>query len=310
MKKQCKKCQTEFIPSKGLVNFCSNKCKCSRETKSYIDKLRTKSINFYHKENHYDFLDNKYTKLYFKILNKSTLSSNSEKHHVIPKSLGGHNNFMNLRRISTREHFICHYLLTKMIPTNTQDYYKMVKAFMMMKMGVEGDHQRYFNSHLYKSKRIEFGKAQSYYQQGNKHSQYGSKWMYLEDESKKVKAEEVNKHLEMGWEFGRHKKIFNLKCAWCCEDYKSEIKRRKYNYCSDQCQVNFNTYKSAQKASDYFFEFINGEYDSIRDFCRNNDGVTVSHVSILAMWKKYIIGLKLKMGESFSSLEARKQFRL
>jgi len=39
----------------------------------------------------------------------------SECHHIIPKSLGGSDNTENLVRLTAREHFIAHWLLTKMV---------------------------------------------------------------------------------------------------------------------------------------------------------------------------------------------------
>ncbi len=39
----------------------------------------------------------------------------TERHHIIPKSLGGNNSKENLVRLTAREHFICHWLLTKMV---------------------------------------------------------------------------------------------------------------------------------------------------------------------------------------------------
>lgn len=67
------------------------------------------------------FLDNKYTKLYYTIINKAKireienpLISYTERHHIIPKSLGGTNLTINLVRLKPREHFIVHRLLTKM----------------------------------------------------------------------------------------------------------------------------------------------------------------------------------------------------
>jgi hypothetical protein len=80
----------------------------------------------------YAFLDNKYTRLYFKIISipDHKESGYTELHHIIPKSLGGSNSKTNLVRISARKHFICHYLLTKM--TDGRDRYKMYKALWTM----------------------------------------------------------------------------------------------------------------------------------------------------------------------------------
>lgn len=65
------------------------------------------------------FIDNKYTRWYFNIVNKAKLrtlptDTYTEKHHIIPKSLDGDNSIDNLVRLLAREHFICHLLLIKM----------------------------------------------------------------------------------------------------------------------------------------------------------------------------------------------------
>lgn len=64
------------------------------------------------------FIDNKYTKWYNNIISNAksrilTEFSYYEIHHIIPKSLGGNNSNENLVKLSAREHFICHLLLTK-----------------------------------------------------------------------------------------------------------------------------------------------------------------------------------------------------
>ena len=63
------------------------------------------------------FIDNKYTSIYYSIIERSknrNISGYTEKHHIIPKSLGGTNNTSNIVILTAREHYICHVLLTKM----------------------------------------------------------------------------------------------------------------------------------------------------------------------------------------------------
>ena len=63
------------------------------------------------------FIINKYTKWYnaiIEVAKNRELLNNFEKHHIIPKSLGGTNDKENLVKLTMREHFICHQLLTKM----------------------------------------------------------------------------------------------------------------------------------------------------------------------------------------------------
>lgn len=64
------------------------------------------------------FSDNKYKKWYDQIINRAklrTLDSYTERHHIIPRCLGGTNDPRNLVRLTAREHFICHWLLPKFV---------------------------------------------------------------------------------------------------------------------------------------------------------------------------------------------------
>jgi hypothetical protein len=63
------------------------------------------------------FLDNKYTIWYYSIIsNRQNNPSDgyTEKHHIIPKSLGGSNKKENLVNLTAREHFVCHRLLMRL----------------------------------------------------------------------------------------------------------------------------------------------------------------------------------------------------
>ena len=82
------------------------------------------------------FKDNKYTKHYNLLIEKAknrTLPKETyiERHHVIPRSLGGTNDKDNLVRLTAREHYIAHLLLWKMkLPGEAN--MKMVHAFNQM----------------------------------------------------------------------------------------------------------------------------------------------------------------------------------
>lgn len=83
----------------------------------------------------YIYLDNKYTKWYYAIIQAAQnrrLESNIrvEKHHIIPRSLGGGNEVTNLVALTLREHYICHLLLTKMCTGKA--LHKMIRAAWMM----------------------------------------------------------------------------------------------------------------------------------------------------------------------------------
>lgn len=64
------------------------------------------------------FLSNKYTKIYYQLINRArcrTVEGYREKHHIIPKCIGGTNDKSNLVSLTAREHFICHLLLVRMV---------------------------------------------------------------------------------------------------------------------------------------------------------------------------------------------------
>lgn len=62
-----------------------------------------------------------YMKLYDSLINnrrnKGTPSGYKERHHVVPKSLGGSNDSDNIVALTAREHFVAHLLLAKIHPT-------------------------------------------------------------------------------------------------------------------------------------------------------------------------------------------------
>jgi 5-methylcytosine-specific restriction endonuclease McrA len=64
------------------------------------------------------FIDNKYTRVYYAIIDRAQTrtipKTFTEKHHVIPRSLGGSEAKSNLVVLTAREHFLCHWLLVKM----------------------------------------------------------------------------------------------------------------------------------------------------------------------------------------------------
>jgi hypothetical protein len=77
---------------------------------------------------------NKYTTWYTAITDRARtrkLEGYTERHHVIPKSLNGTDDNTNLVDLTAREHFICHWLLTKMYTGEAKS--KMIYALNGMK---------------------------------------------------------------------------------------------------------------------------------------------------------------------------------
>lgn len=102
-----------------------------------------------YKSNYYDYIN------YVKSLDRKL--DYSETHHIIPRCLGGTDDESNLVILTAREHFLAHYLLTKIYPNNM----KIIDAFRMMGVVNIIEQKRYINSRLYESKKKLFSEARS-----------------------------------------------------------------------------------------------------------------------------------------------------
>jgi len=81
------------------------------------------------------FLDNKYTNIYYQIISraqtrlyKKSKSDGYQRHHIVPKCIGGTDNPDNLVMLTYKEHRVCHCLLIKMQLTKSAEI-KMRHAY-------------------------------------------------------------------------------------------------------------------------------------------------------------------------------------
>ena len=105
--------------------------------------------------NHYCVQDMNYQKVYDDLIAKcqarQSVDGYKERHHIIPKSLGGSNDSSNLVDLTAREHFVAHFLLAKIYGGNQWSSIKRMR----------GNDDFYINSRLYKVARREIAKETS-----------------------------------------------------------------------------------------------------------------------------------------------------
>jgi 5-methylcytosine-specific restriction endonuclease McrA len=146
-----------------------------------------------------------YNKIYNSLINKRKIDVPQgyvERHHIIPKSLGGSDRSDNLVYLTAREHFVAHLLLVK-IYENTQNYHKMLKAFFMMLVCESENQKRYITSRKFEVMRKEYAIAKSIEQSGVRNSQYGTCWITHElFGKKKIKKELIEEYIFQGWYCG------------------------------------------------------------------------------------------------------------
>ena len=113
----------------------------------------------------------KYTRWYNQITDRARnriMEDYTETHHIKPRSLGGTDDIHNLVKLTAREHFICHWLLTKM--TTGEDRAKMIYALNGMKRSNKFA-QRYetkITARVYESLKKEFSAVHSATMKGRK----------------------------------------------------------------------------------------------------------------------------------------------
>lgn len=133
------------------------------------------------------YLHNKYTVWYYNIIQSAksrTVNGYTEKHHIIPKSLGGSNLAENLANLTAKEHFVCHLLLTRM--TAGRDKSKMVHAAWLMANRQSKNQERHVpNSRIYQLLREEISQVMSS-NTGYKNPMFGKK--HSDETKAKLKA--------------------------------------------------------------------------------------------------------------------------
>jgi hypothetical protein len=106
-----------------------------------------------------------YSKIYSDLIESAKLRPNlpllngyTEKHHIIPRSMGGSNTKDNIVSLTAREHFVAHWLLWKIYRND-----KMAFAFNMM-LTSNLKQNRYCNSRAYSLARKAFSEKKKGFQ--------------------------------------------------------------------------------------------------------------------------------------------------
>jgi len=205
-----------------------------------------------------------YSLIYNQLINRAknrSLTTYLEKHHIIPRCLGGTDDRDNLVEFTPEEHYLAHQLLIKMYPNNP----KLVYATWRMTHGNKQYMAR--NNKMYgwiKRKYINICRGRT----GDKNPSYGKRWYYNPEtlECKKFSDNEV----PQGWFKGRVLKK---------ERYVEKLNRKKRK---EQKKEQRKKY-----AEELFEKFCSREYQSLQEFI-NAGHYNNSNESLRLMWKKYI----------------------
>lgn len=213
-----------------------------------------------------------YIKIYNSLVSKAKnriLTDYVEKHHVVPRCMGGCDSDKNIVELTPEEHYIAHLLLVKIYP----DHKGLVWAAIMMTGHNNGKRN---NNKLYGWLRRKFQEV-SKDRTGNKNGSYGTIWINLVGTTKNRKIDK-EQPIPNGWKKGRVLKYKRPLEVLKDKEYKIYKKIK-----TDKERIEI-VKEEAEKAFD---EYKKGNYNSVRDFCKNS-GYKKSHVYLTNIWKRYI----------------------
>lgn len=238
-----------------------------------------------------------YRKIYLQIIYRAKYrpipKTYYEMHHILPRSLGGKDDKMNLVPLTAREHFICHWLLVKMYNKGSKERHKMLYAFWRMQSSPDPDNPRYINSMAYEKLRIEFAdlvsKRNRVSQHGIRNSQYGKKWYtnYETGESRSF----FNKPSEK-WILGR--RLYRGESSILFYDStnlkRNPRQRKKFRSKEDGIRKHkliFNLIRKNTKSDVELLwnKFHSGNYEKLEDFSKE---LGISKVALYYKFQKYI----------------------
>jgi len=203
-----------------------------------------------------------------------------ERHHIIPRCMGGSDDKENIAVLTPEEHFLCHVLLVKMFP----EHGRLIYAVNQMGRAIRGKKRR----KLYGWLKRRFSEQRKLDTKGKCNPHYGSMWIRKIDstESKKLKKGES---IPEGWIKGRIIKDKKL-CPFCNKNFI----RNDKNCCRERlCYVSYreNLTKNTKLETEILFKnFIDSDFVTLSQFVKNECDFSV--VALHKRFCKYITGYK------------------
>lgn len=179
---------------------------------------------------------NKYEKWYNQITStgKKYREPGLERHHIVPRSLGGNDDIENITFITPRAHFVCHWLLIKIHPAG-EEHWKMLNALRMMR--AENPNQKRYNtkitSRVYAKLKEEYALIQSKRVKGENNPNYGKYWTdkQKQEHSQKIKGRvqpPAEKDRQIAAMSGRKREPFSAEWIQKLSEAKRGEKNNRY----------------------------------------------------------------------------------
>ena len=195
------------------------------------------------------YLPNKYTRIYFQIIesaNTRIISGYIEKHHIIPKSLGGTNDKANLVSLTSREHYLCHLLLTKMVAGPAKGLMSYALWGMVNQSNKNQHRHKITSSRLYEYAKTLSSQSLSIERKGKTleqlHGAEKSKEIKEKYKTRKKRSspsieerKKIGKNVSLSWKNNSNPRGFQIKqpeklCCPCCGKIMDKGNYTKYGH--------------------------------------------------------------------------------
>ena len=213
-----------------------------------------------------------YKKHYYLLVEKArsreTNTGYFERHHILPRCMGGNDSSENLVKLTPEEHYIAHQLLVKMYP----GHYGLLYAAVAMCRDRP-------NNKLYGWVRRRLAKMQSYRMLNGGSPTRGRRWIANENEILLVDKTVADAIIQEGTHIaGKVAKraacghLVRIRCK-SCENKRKHAQDKKKQAAKDMAHCLFE-------------EFKNSECKSLCEFARFKN---TSQPRLTQLWKKYVV---------------------
>jgi hypothetical protein len=168
-----------------------------------------------------------YNKHYTQLIERARqrqFSGYAEKHHVVPRCLGGSDLSENIVRLTPEEHYVAHQLLAKIYPKNE----RLIYAAHCMQQG------RATNK-IYGWIKRRFKQVRHLAMAGSQSPYYGTRWIHNDElcQSRRIPAHEET---PSGWKDGRRIKFYKPNVCETCGIRFGDHRRWYSRFCSQACK--------------------------------------------------------------------------
>ena len=231
-----------------------------------------------------------YTKIYNALIERARnrdIDGYSERHHIVPRCLGGTEDKSNIVALTPEEHYVCHQLLVKMYPNDKSLAWAAIR---MTHHPADGRSKNKLYGWL-KKRHSEYSKTRV----GDKNPSYGKHWYHNPDTKETIKVIPENK--PEGWLPGRS----SNKCKTCGQP----TRLARHKYCDKHREQGRRNTRNTQtlkenkpKAEKLWRQFLESDFNSVTSFAKS---IGTSQPRLTQLWNNHIPDYKnnKKHGKSF-----------